>query len=313
MLPSYDTVNCWLPADYLTDKQLQNLLSNLENVSYTESPHWGISFRGSLENLIISINQKSNRIAVKGSLCKYHHGSNLQSLTLPEVKQAVEKIADHLHLPMDQAQVSRFDIAHNFAMDHPVPLYLPPLGLARHYRRLEQPTSLYYRGSKRELVFYDKIKELKSHKEKIPEQQKHENLLRYEQRYMRQVKNQFLKEVTAATLSEESFYRDLVKRWEGAYAGISKDRKINLEAAGFNMIEDLPSLAGMALLQLVGGERAALEEVDRQRNRGVFTRYQVKRAKDKIKEFASLPGLTTENEQVEELNAKMQEVIKHLN
>jgi hypothetical protein len=214
---------------------------------------------------------------------------------------------------MDLAQVSRFDIAFNFVMDHPAPLYLPPLGLARYYKRLEQPTSLYYQGSKRELVFYDKIKELKAHKEKIPESLRRKNLLRYEQRFMRQVSNQFLTQVTAATLSEESFYRDSVRRWEGAYAGISKDRKINLEAAGLNIIEDLPDLSGVAMLQLLGGERAALEEVDRQRKRGQYSRYQVKRAKDRIKYFASLPGLTTENEQVEELNAKMREVIKHLN
>jgi hypothetical protein len=312
-LPSYDTVNCWLPVDNLTEAQLERLLNTLDNVSRSESTKWGKTIWANLENLKISINQNINRISINGSLCKFFYGNNLQSLTYRDVKFAIEKLSEGIHLPMANAEVTRLDIAHNFSMNHPVPLYLSPLGIVKYHHRLEEPNTLYYKGTKQVLAFYDKNKELKAHKEAIPAEFKQTNLLRYEQRYMKQVNKQLQQEVNVGILTNEKFYRELVNGWQSAYNRIPKDRKLSLKAEGFNIISNLTDFCGIALLYQSGGERAALELVDRERKLGKYTGSQVKRVRDKIKQFASLPGFTTENEQMEELNAKMQEVIENLN
>lgn len=303
-MASYDTINSWLPKDYIrTEQQTEALLAKLTNQTTSNNATTGLYFRAKLDNLIISIN--NNRISVSGSICKFYHGSNLYSLKRKDVKLAIEKLSDELHLPMHLATVTRLDIAQNIRLAQPVSLYMPYLGFAKNYERLEKGKNVYYERRDRKLGFYDKNKEAKKFKENIPSQFAGLNLLRYEVSYLRDTKKQFKTELPISLLSDERFYTETVKRWRNEYSAISKNREINLTAPGYNIITNHKELAYIALIEKLGGERNALEQIQQQAKSGQFDYMKILRAKSQFMKYGSLPGLTYQSDLVEELNLKI--------
>ena len=115
---------------------------------------------GRLGNLSISLTPRRLKVA-GGSLARWYAGSNLHTLTRPEVAQAVEALADALHLPMSRATVYRLDVGTHFPVSQPIPSYLCHLGTMKGATRLEQPGGLYYKTRAGSLVFYDKEAEVK--------------------------------------------------------------------------------------------------------------------------------------------------------
>ena len=65
-------------------------------------------------------------------------------------KRAIESISDNLHLPFQNANITRLDVAQNLLMKHPEDLYFKYLGQSQFYKRLEQPDGLYFNNSKRQ-------------------------------------------------------------------------------------------------------------------------------------------------------------------
>ena len=141
---------------------------------------------GTLHGLKVSVSSYQLRVG-NGSLCKYLLGDNFQSMGRGDVQQAVEKLSDELHLPMGRAIVTRLDVAENIITRHPTPVYLNHLGVLTYANRLLQPDSLYYTKRDETLCFYDKLREQRAKGEPIPDLYTGQNVLRYEQRYMRRL------------------------------------------------------------------------------------------------------------------------------
>ena len=123
---------------------------------------------GELKGLKISLNRFQIKIK-DGSLCKWFLGDNIQTMGRSDTKRAIEKLSDTLHIPINKAHITRMDIAQNFITKHPIEVYLSHLGELKHFKRLEEPNGIYYSQTDVCLCFYDKIRELKSHNEEIPD------------------------------------------------------------------------------------------------------------------------------------------------
>jgi hypothetical protein len=269
---------------------------------------------GTLGNYKISVSDECVKIG-KGSLCKYYLGDNFQTMTIEDTRMAIEKLSDALHLPFEQAQVTRIDVAQNFILKHPPEVYWNHLGISGRSKRLEQPDGLYYRNTRGSLVFYDKIKEQKKKGQTIPELYRDKNVLRYEARYTTRLNNTFkVNRVTGSLLYDEDFYSGLMNRWEDSYKAINKinDVTMNINDMKIKSAKDLKTFGVLQYVKLKGGELAAMKSIDENLKKGELTRRQAFDLREYIKEVCKQRiGISTESDVIKELNNKVEETCKN--
>ena len=76
-------------------------------------------------------------------------------------------------------------------------------------------------------IFYDKKADAEVKGMKLPEGFGNANLLKYEMRFNQRLPQQIgVPEITASTLSDNDFYRQMVKRYQESYFSISKQNQI---------------------------------------------------------------------------------------
>ena len=185
---------------------LQTVPQFLTTVSNQGVNQYGEYITGYLDSLKVSISESRVKI-YDCSLCKYYLGDNFKTLTKGDTKRAIQKISDCLHLPFDRANVTRIDFAKNMIMQYVEKVYYPYLGEAQYYTRSPQNNGLYYNNQLRQLVFYGKEYEQRLKRQPVPELYKNRNVLRFEMRFKKQLRQQLKQaEITAGLLSDETFY-----------------------------------------------------------------------------------------------------------
>lgn len=169
----FDTININLRS---IDTQQLNFVKTVTrdlNVDTTTS-RYGTTYTSHIDNLTIRTTTQGVSIG-NGSLCKFLHGNNIVNFTRTDTRLAFEKLSDTLHVSLNNATVSRMDVAYNFDVTYPPESYFYHLGNLPYYKRLEQMfykgvEGLYYSSvsDKKQLVFYDKIKETTNRKDYVP-------------------------------------------------------------------------------------------------------------------------------------------------
>lgn len=266
---------------------------------------------GSLDNLKVSVSRWQLRVG-DGSLCKYVFGDNFHTMGRADIKRAVEKVSDSLHLDISQAEVKRLDIAENLCVRQPPQVYFNHLGMLSYYSRLPQPNSLYYSKTGKQIIFYDKVQEQKDKGEPIPELYQSSNVLRYEQRYIGRLGAVFKMEaVRGLTLYDERFYIELLNRWRDDYRAI---RKINDITPNFQFMKtkrDFDLLGRLAYIEQMGGEVAMMEQIAEAQKRGDLTAKQAFDLRQAVKDSCKVrESLTAPSEAITELDKKIAEAVR---
>jgi hypothetical protein len=306
----YDNIEMALSKEQSPGISFLNTIPQyLTSVSNQGNNQFGEYVTGYLDSLKVSIS--NNRVKVyDSSLCKYLLGDNFKTLTRGDTKRAIEKISDTLHLPFHLANITRIDAANNLIMQFPEAVYYPYLGEAQYYRRLPQPNGLYYNNQSRQLVFYGKEYEQKVKRQPIPELYRNRNVLRYEIRFKKQLRQQFKKpEITAGLLTDEAFYNGLVNRWKNEYLAIQKinSKLINMKATGSKK-ELAENLARYSILEL--GQPQVLSKVKEWQLSGDISKKQAYDLRTFIKELTKAPINEKENDLINELNKKVKEAAR---
>lgn len=177
---------CTIEAFLDTQMSVSSYLSDVKP-TYVDRDTGELYAKGKLDGL--DIKETSRGIKIKGSLAKYYFGNNLETLTRDQTKEAFDKMCDSLHLDINDAALSRIDIATNFIVSEPPQNYYSFFGDAARLNKSQQGSTLYFSNKSRAIVFYDKCKEAKAHKMDIPDEFKNKNVLRYEYRLKRIKKN----------------------------------------------------------------------------------------------------------------------------
>ena len=315
----YDSINFRLPQERVPSTDLlAEIPVCFDEGSYAE--HYGINpfdgkeelraITGRLGNLNVSVNECG--VSVKNSLCKWYLGDNYKTLSRGDTQRAIEKLSDTLHLPMQEANVTRVDFGTTLILQHPVNTYFAHLGTLNHYRnRLTQTNGLYYSNGYSKLAFYDKNKEQKQAGEIIPDLYKGKNVARYEIRYLKRLpKHLGVPEVTGGLLYDAEFYRVLLDRWHSTYANINKLNDFVLNMDVLTTKEQFKKAGLLLLIEKQGGEVAMLEQIDTAKQQGKLTRKQASDIKQMIKSAGTAGELVTPNEDVAELSRKVSDV-KH--
>jgi len=180
--------------------------------------------QGNLKNMRVTLNDSS--ITVKGSLCKYFYGNNIDTLNLTNTREALNQISADLSIDIHKASVSRIDFSTNIVTDFTPTIYYPYLGQLSRFERYEQPNSIYYNQKAKSLLFYDKIEEAKNKGMTIPKQHIGDNLLRYELVLNKGI-SRYLKYngLYVQDLGSEELFKKLLHIWYGYYQQIQKHSK----------------------------------------------------------------------------------------
>lgn len=311
-IQSVDTINFKLNADKAGKSNfLATIPAYLSNVVVSTFEDGNSAIIGKLGNLIVSV--KSDSITIKnGSLTKWYKGNNLEMLNRKEIKEAIEKLSDVLHLPINEAKVIRFDYGINFQTKHKPTLYLPYLGNNGRYTRLEQKNGLNYKITGRELCLYDKIAEMKIKRDFIPPQFVG-NYGRIEKRFKTGLPNYFKCEsVQVKTLFNDFFYQHLLTDLHADYLKIDKQNLLKTDLSMITKKRELNKLGLIALIEKNGGKIAMLNSFDEQYKLGNLTKKQAHDLKNEIKNCTQNKLLISESELVKELDISIKETIEKL-
>ena len=308
----YDTIKGSLSINSSHYKQLNTLLQSMQS-STTNYITSGKTYSGNIENLKIRINE--NSIKFDGSLSKFLNGShNINSLDLASTKLAIEKLNDLTKLPMDKSQIHRLDFAHNLSMEYPATSYFPFFGEAKYLQRLEQGTGLYYRNSIRELVFYDKAKELSRTKQITDPAVQSQKLLRFEVRLKghKNISKYFkVPDMQLERLYEPSFYRSVVSAWVNEYNKIEKYNDIPLFT---DHAYREPTLFCKQIIyqgiNAMGGYGSVLSLIKQAKSRQVFANNdQYNALMRKVKSLNKINDLTVNNNLLNEVRTKVMDIL----
>lgn len=269
---------------------------------------------GKTGNLSVSISPYQVRVK-DSSLCKWMLGDNYQAMGRGDIKRAVERLSDTLHLPMDRAIITRLDVGLSIPVRHPTACYFNHLGVLNYAQRLQQPHSLYYhRHSQAErLCFYDKNREQRDHREAIPDLYQDCNVLRYEQRYMARLPHLLgVAAVTGAMLYDEGFYISLLNRWREAYQAIRKINEITLNFQAMRNKQQLYKMGVLAMVEQMGGEVEMIAHINEAQKRGDLTAKQAFDLRQAVKDACKVrEGITAPSEAITELDKKIAEAIRY--
>lgn len=209
---------------------IANYLSDGKEVADIATGETGVY--GHVDGMRVSVGVGG--VHIVGSLPKFLYGNNVWTTDRNDTKEAIFKLEDILHIPLQDAKVTGLEFAQTFVVDREVAEYLSRLGTMPRMQRIQAtPQSLYYRGNGKHnpkvLSFYDKEAETKITGQDIPTWV-HEygcGLLRYEMRLNGRLPHQ-LKEadVCVSMLAQEEFYSKMVGLYKQNYYSIRKQNNM---------------------------------------------------------------------------------------
>jgi len=300
----YDTISSFIQTK---DKINEDCLNNLSE--FTNDLTGEKILKGELGNL--KIKQNYDGVSLFGSLAKNYLGNNLKTLTRQGTERAIEKISDELCINIKDSKIYRIDIAGNFIMKEPYKNYLYYLGDCKHLKKFNFDGSVYYSNSKRQIVIYDKPKEMKRKRDVIPEEfREYENrILRFELRFKKRIKDQFGKVVLISDLYDEVFYIDILNRWKDSYFEINKINSLNLNKMEKATSKEFKDYLLSYLMNEKGLDQM-LNIIDS--NRDKFKRpVEASRLKRELKRIANNSNYSENNELILELDEKVKQAVKY--
>jgi len=306
----YDTIHLRLPIDRVGEFHLDSICYGLDRVSEHTYYNGQNIISGYLAgNLRVSISGVN--ISIKGSLAKYYLGNNFETLTIAQTKEAIMKMSDDLSLPIEEAKVTRIDFSDNLIMDYKPQAYYNYLGKCTYYTRNPlESNSLYYNGSKKKKLFYDKIAWAKGKKIEIPSEWIGKNVLRFEMRYEKGLNKQFnLPEVTAEKLYDNDFYLTLLNKWRQEYLSIVKLGNIICNYEVIKTPKDVSKRFELLGMQTYGYERV-MKEIENMEFQGVMTNSRsYSRVKNNALNLFADSNQTTTSDLIIELDKKINEIV----
>lgn len=289
-------------------KQIPPLLSNVSVHEYAAND-FSLWITGDLNGLRVSTNGAALKVG-GGSLARWYHGNNIETLNKADTRLAIEALSDTLGVPMDKADLTRIDIAATIETEKPVTTYLGAFGAYKRARRIEYLTGLEYLGRDVSLCLYDKTAQMETKREPIPQEYAGKNLLRYELRLQKRLPRLLKAEPTAGTLWQDATYTALLELWAKEYRNIERIHAPTIDFGNVTTPTDLERLGIAVLVDKCGGEKAVIKQIEAARGEAL-TRLQASRLRTKIKASCDCKNeLGESGARLHELDDKIRAVIE---
>jgi len=251
-----------------------------------------------------------DKTRIECSLPKLSKRNNVYCLSSYEIKAAIKKIEVILNLkiPLDDAIVRRIDFFVNIETDYPPSSYFRFLSDSRYFvRSIVGKTTLYYKNKKREICFYDKIKEMLDNQTDIPNEYNDKNLMRIEYR----LKNTYIKSLfddkvllLKDLLSKEETMIKLMDDFREVYFGIFREKKVTITLKKGRLVKDFDNLLRSEGIKAKGGINSVLEIIDDLNVRENLSPESLYKLKKKAKSISKMNGLSSDDKRIIELDEK---------
>ena len=305
----YDTLNFWVDRAMVGDNPF-SIAPYLSDHTEHNSKEGGYNLTGKAGNYSVFICNAG--ISLKGSLSKFLLPDNIHTLNRSGVYEAIQKLSNDLHLPIDRAKVTRVDVSAVLPMKREPKEYYPFMGDKPHFQRLQATkNTLYYNTIKKQLIFYDKKAEAKAKGVTIPAGFEGANLLRVEARFLSRLSKQFnLAEITGATLTDEKFYTGMVKRWGDEYFSIHKLKPLSImDATNIKTVTDGKNMAFAMLLQKEGQSFIDAYIAELKAKKTYTDPENYTRVKKGLNELIAASTATDQSDLINELDKAVNEII----
>lgn len=271
-----------------------------------------VSVYGNVEN--IKVTQYFGGYSIQGSLPKFLYGNNVCQLTRKEVGLAIEKLSDRLHLPLDDADITKIEVGANICLAKQHTAYTRLLGDMPRMQRVSMADSLYYQGSgkvhPRQYYFYDKVAEVRKSGGTMPQGLEAANMMRYEMRLKERLPFQLsIPEFKGSTLQDRVVYQELINRWLNGYLSIHK--LVNMEDEHLKKGMSVKEAQEVFIAQQIakGGSSMIDEFIAKLKQNECFdNRLYYNRVKSNLQKLASKTKLSVDNGDIEELTAKVKQI-----
>ncbi len=271
-----------------------------------------VSVYGNVEN--IKVTQYFGGYSIQGSLPKFLYGNNVCQLTRKEVGLAIEKLSDRLHLPLDDADITKIEVGANICLAKQHTAYTRLLGDMPRMQRVSMADSLYYQGSSkvhpRQYYFYDKVAEVRKSGGTMPQGLEAANMMRYEMRLKGRLPFQLsIPEFKGSTLQDRVVYQELINRWLNGYLSIHK--LVNVEDEHLKKGMSVKEAQEVFIAQQIakGGSSMIDEFIAKLKQNECFdNRLYYNRVKSNLQKLASKTKLSVDNGDIEELTAKVKQI-----
>ena len=305
----YDKIKIWIDGVTMQDSTQNKIASSLDEAKeQTDIKTGEYKIYGCLNGLKVHI--YGGGISVVGSMPKYLNGNNVFSLDRHSIVEAFAKLEDDLHLHLDDAKVTEMEFGNTFIMKKPVTAYLHRFGDISRLKRCQfADSTLYYKGQRKILCFYDKGAEAQDKRLILPEEIRGANLLRYELRYNGKLSRQFRCPVNVSTLSNLDFYMSMIDRYKKHYYSIKKYNKIQTNIMG--KIKTVNDGVEVLLSRLINqyGQEVIGEFIDELKLNKVYpNRNSYARLNKKLQEISTNANATVTDELIKELDKKIDDV-----
>lgn len=304
-----DKINLSLPRC----RDMPDISGYLDNGNESSNVKTGeVSVFGNVEN--IKVMQYFGGYSIQGSLPKFLYGNNVCQLTRKEVGQAIEKLSDRLHLPLNDARVTSIEVGANICLTKQHTAYTRLLGDMPRMQRVSMADSLYYKGSgkvhPRQYYFYDKVAEVRKSGGTMPQGLEAANMMRYEMRLNGRLPFQLsIPEFKGSTLQDREVYQELINRWLNGYLSINK--LVNMEDEHLKKGMSVKEAQEVFIAQQIakGGSSMIDEFIAKLKQNECFdNRLYYNRVKSNLQKLASKTKLSVDNGDIEELTAKVKQI-----
>ena len=304
-----DKINLSLPRC----RDMPDISGYLDNGNESSNVKTGeVSVFGNVEN--IKVMQYFGGYSIQGSLPKFLYGNNVCQLTRKEVGQAIEKLSDRLHLPLNDARVTSIEVGANICLTKQHTAYTRLLGDMTRMQRVSMADSMYYQGSgkvhPRQYYFYDKVAEVRKSGGTMPQGLEAANMMRYEMRLNGRLPFQLsIPEFKGSTLQDRKVYQELINRWLNGYLSINK--LVNMEDEHLKKGMSVKEAQEVFIAQQIakGGSSMIDEFIAKLKQNECFdNRLYYNRVKSNLQKLASKTKLSVDNGDIEELTAKVKQI-----
>lgn len=298
MRKGYDTIALFIPKEFLPiNYQLSEYMNNTTN--YNDDSGQLIYAKSKIGNLTLFQSEKG--LSVRNSLFNFSPSEHDCPYLGDDLRQTIEELNDVLGVNLYKAKITRFDFCFDIVTRYSPNVYFKFFGEKIRYKISDFEDGKYYKTSQRELVFYNKSKQLKI---------KHKNILRYEIRFAKRIRQQLkLEELTAEDLCDSDFIKQIELIALNEYLSIKKYSNSML----FNLNDKLCSkkidtLIFQAGVKSIGVERI-IEAINISHLAGLCNSTQKHRYKKKLHKINNLSMDKTKKNLIIEIDNKLIELI----
>lgn len=258
-----DTLNIEIEKNLLTNEMIEGVISRMKEpkIGIGKNGKYGY---GKIDNYRIVVHENGN-VYLTGSICKFYNGNNLRVIKKEQLGDALKLLSNRTGLPIEKGRIMRIDVGINLEVENLTKFYFDCLKETSRFVKNQRDTEVRYSKESFDIVFYDKIRELRKNDPITYERNKDKKVVRIEVRLRKRVRGLlgYANNVKAVMLRSTTFYNKLQLFLVKQYEAIEK--RSNLKLNEIREVSDVKNFIAYNGIEKLGGLHGCIKVIMRLR------------------------------------------------